>query len=48
MMIRYEFRPSEERLTLKLAVRDMADGIAYLKTKKAILALLASVLFTST
>ncbi|MBR5409355.1 MAG: MFS transporter [Clostridia bacterium] len=45
MMIRYEFRPSEERLTLKLAVRDMADGIAYLKTKKAILALLASVLF---
>ncbi len=45
MMIRYEFHPSEERLTLKLAVRDMADGIAYLKTKKAILALLASVLF---
>lgn len=45
MMIRCEFHPSAERLTLKLAVRDMADGIAYLKTKKAILALLASVLF---
>ncbi|MBO4871926.1 MAG: MFS transporter [Lachnospiraceae bacterium] len=45
MLIRYEFHPSEERLTLKLAVRDMAEGIAYLKTKKAILALLASVLF---
>ena len=45
MMIRYEFYPSEERLTLKLALRDMADGIAYLKTRKAILALLASVLF---
>ena len=45
MMIRYDFRPPEERLTLKLAVRDMGEGIAYLKTKKAILALLASVLF---
>lgn len=45
MMIRYEFHPSEERLTLRLALRDMADGVAYLKTKKAILALLASVLF---
>jgi len=45
MMIRYEFHPSAERLTLKLAVHDMADGIAYLRTKKAILALLAAVLF---
>ena len=45
MMIRYDCHPSEEQLTLKLAMRDMADGIAYLKTKKAILALLASVLF---
>ncbi|MBO4831618.1 MAG: MFS transporter [Oscillospiraceae bacterium] len=45
MMIRYDFHPPEEQLTLKLAVRDMADGVAYLKTKKAILALLASVLF---
>ncbi len=45
MMIRYDFHPSEERMTLKLAVRDMADGIAYLRTKKAILALLASALF---
>ena len=45
MMIRYEFHPSDEHLTLKLAVRDIADGIAYLKTKRSILALLASVLF---
>ena len=45
MLIRCEFHPGTERLTLKLAVRDMADGIAYLKTKKAILALLVSVLF---
>ena len=45
MLIRYDFHPSQEQLTLKLALRDMADGVAYLKTKKAILALLASVLF---
>ena len=45
MMIRYDHRPSEEPLSLKLAVRDMADGIRYLKTKRAILALLASILF---
>ena len=45
MMIRCDFHPSEEQLTLKLALHDMADGVAYLKTKKAILALLVSVLF---
>ena len=45
MLIRYDHRPSEEQLTLKLAVRDMADGLRYLKTKKAILALLGSILF---
>ena len=45
MMIRYDFTPSEEPLTLRLALHDMGDGIAYLKTKKAILALLVSVLF---
>ncbi len=45
MLIRYEHRPSSERLTLRLAVRDMADGIEYLKTKRAILALLGSILF---
>ena len=45
MLIRYDHHPSEEQLTLKLAVRDMADGLRYLKTKKAILALLGSILF---
>ena len=45
MMIRCDFTPSAEPLTLRLALHDMGDGIAYLKTKKAILALLASVLF---
>ncbi len=45
MLIRYDHRPSEEQLTLKLAVRDLAEGLRYLKTKKAILALLGSILF---
>ena len=45
MMIRYDFIPSGEPLTLRLALHDMGDGIAYLKTKKAILALLAAILF---
>ena len=45
MMIRYEFHPSAERLTLKLALRDMAEGIVYLRTQKAILAMLIAILF---
>lgn len=45
MMIRYDFTPSGVPLTLRLALRDMGGSIAYLKTKKAILVLLASVLF---
>ena len=44
-LIRCVHTPSPEKLTLKLAVRDMGDGLAYLKTKKAILALLGAVLF---
>ena len=45
MMIRYEHRPSQEQLSLRLAVRDMAEGVRYLKTKRAILALLGAILF---
>ncbi len=45
MFIRYKHHPSEERMTLRLAARDMADGIRYLKSKKAILAMMASALF---
>lgn len=45
MMIRYDHKPSSEQLTLKLAFEDMADGLKYLKTKKAILALLGAILF---
>ena len=45
MLIRYEYQLPTERLTLKLAVKDMGEGIAYIKTKKAILALLGAILF---
>ncbi len=44
-LIRYDYRPGAERLTFRLAVRDMADGIAYLRTRRAILALLGATLF---
>ena len=37
MLIRFEHHKPHERLTLKLAVRDMGEGISYLKTKKAIM-----------
>ena len=45
MLIRYDHAPAPERLTLRLALRDMGEGVRYLKTKRAILALLGSVLF---
>ena len=45
MLIRYEHVPSPERLTLRLAIQDMGAGLRYLRTQKAILALLCSVLF---
>ena len=45
MLIRYQHTPSAERLTLRLAVDDMREGLRYLKTQKAILALLGAVVF---
>jgi len=45
MLIRYHHTPSEGHLTLRAAAKDMRDGLAYLKTQKAILALLGAVLF---
>ena len=45
MFIRYDHTPSQEQLTLKLAFRDMRDGLVYLKAKKAILALMGAILF---
>ena len=45
MLIRFQHTPSAEQLTLRVAVRDMRDGLEYLKTQKAILALLGTVVF---
>ena len=45
MLIRCPFTPAADRLTLRTALRDMGDGVKYLKTQKAILALLGAVLF---
>ena len=45
MFIRYERRPPEERLTLRLALSDMRDGLAYLRAQKAILTLMTAILF---
>ena len=45
MFIRYEHRPSGSGLTLKLALDDMRGGVRYLKAQKAILALLAAMVF---
>ena len=43
--IRYDHTPPQEQLTLKLAFRDMRDGLVYLKSKKALLAMLGAILF---
>ena len=45
MFIRYDHKPSEEKLTLRLALADMGDGFRYLKTQKALMALMAAILF---
>ena len=45
MLIRYQHTPSAEQLTLRVAAQDMRDGLRYLRTQKAILALLGAVVF---
>ena len=44
-LIRCPHTPAADRLTLKTAVRDMGEGLKYLKTQKAILALIGSIVF---
>ena len=44
-LIRYEHTPSKEPITLRLAVSDMKDGFRYLKSQKAIMAIMGAVLF---
>ena len=45
MLIRYDHVPSEEPMTLRLAVSDMKEGVLYLKSQKAIMAILGAALF---
>ena len=45
MLIRYEHTPSNEPMTLRLAVSDMKEGVLYLKSQKAIMAILGAALF---
>ena len=45
MLIRYDHTTSAEPITIRLAVSDMKDGILYLKSQKAIMAILGAALF---
>ena len=45
MFIRYEHTVPEERLSLRLVLGDMGAGFRYLRTQKAIMALLIAILF---
>ena len=45
MFIRCDHKPSEEKLTLRLALSDMRAGLVYLKGQKALVAIMISVLF---
>ncbi len=45
MFIRYAHQPKEDRLTLRTAVSDFAEGLRYIKTQKALLAMMFAILF---
>ena len=45
MFIRYAHTPGAEKLTLGLALKDMGEGLHYLKMQKAIMALMIAILF---
>lgn len=45
MLIRYRHEASAGRLTLKIVFADMKDGLRYVRSRKAILFLLGSILF---
>ena len=45
MFIRYVHTVSDEKLTVRLVLKDMKDGLVYLRSQKAILALMSGVLF---
>ncbi len=45
MLIRYEHTPSPEPITLRLAISDTKEGFRYLRSQKAIMAIMGCVLF---
>ncbi len=45
MFIRYEHRPPEEKLSIRYVLSDMSSGFRYLKAQKAIMVLMAAILF---
>ena len=45
MLIRYEHTPSAEPITLRLALSDTKEGFRYLRSQKAIMAIMGCVLF---
>ena len=47
MFIRYQYVSKEEKLTVRIALADMKDGLRYLKTQKAIMAVMAAILFVN-
>ena len=42
MFICYEHQPKEEKLSVHIALSDMREGILYLKSQKAIMAIMAA------
>ena len=47
MFIRYAHTPSGEKLTVRLALSDMGEGLRYLRGQKAVMALVISILFVN-
>ena len=45
MFIRYAHEPKEGKLTLRTAVSDFGDGLKYIRTQKALLAMMIAILF---
>lgn len=45
MFIHYEHQPKEGKLSVRMALADMREGVLYLKTQKAIMAIMAAALF---
>ena len=45
MFIRYAHRPKEEKLSVRIALADLREGVRYLRSQKAIMAMMVAALF---